>query len=80
MLGLLCYVARAPRDHHRTGGGRALAALGLVVMIAAADEGHQAFVPGRSARAYDVGLDALGGALGIAAGRALDALRPRRAR
>ena len=70
MLGLLCYVALAPRGpRRRAGAGRVLGAVALVVAIAAADEWHQRFVPGRSARAYDVGLDALGGAAGLLAGR-----------
>ena len=65
MLGLVCYVALAPRGpRRRAGAGRVLGAVALVVAIAAADEWHQRFVPGRSARAYDVGLDALGGAAG----------------
>ena len=69
MLGLRCSVALAPRDRRRAGAARVLAALALVVMIAAADERHQRLVPGPSAGAYDVGLDALGGAAGLLAGR-----------
>ena len=70
MLGLVCYVALAPRGpRRRAGAGRVLGAVALVVAIAAADEWHQRFVPGRSARAYDVGLDALGGAAGLLAAR-----------
>jgi len=70
MLGLLCYVALAPRDgRRRAGAGRVLAAFALVVAIAAADEWHQRFVRGRYARAYDVGLDALGGAAVLLAAR-----------
>lgn len=78
MLGLLCYVALAPRARHRAGAGHAVAALGLVVVIAAVDEGHQAFVPGRAARAYDVGLDTVGGAAGLLAARFGLGARPRR--
>ena len=52
-----------------------LAALALVVAIAAVDEWRQRFVPGRSARVHDVGLDALGGAAGLLAARL--AFRPR---
>jgi hypothetical protein len=41
------------------------AALGLTVLYALSDELHQAFVPGRNASLLDVGIDTLGGVLGI---------------
>ncbi|MGH7841426.1 MAG: VanZ family protein [Candidatus Binataceae bacterium] len=40
--------------------GRPYAALGLCVLQALLDEGHQVFVPGRTASLYDVALDSSG--------------------
>lgn len=40
--------------------GRPYAALGLCVAYALLDEGHQIFVPGRTASLYDVALDSSG--------------------
>jgi len=40
--------------------GRPYAALMLCVVYALLDEGHQAFVPGRTASLYDVALDSTG--------------------
>lgn len=40
--------------------------LGIVVLYAIADEVHQTFVPGRQGAVFDVGLDTLGGLLGLA--------------
>lgn len=40
--------------------GRPYAALGICVMYAFLDEGHQIFVPGRTASLYDVALDSSG--------------------
>lgn len=59
LTGLLLYAlsARALRP-----GVRAGAALGLCGVLAALDEFHQTFVPGRSGRLQDVGIDLLGGA------------------
>ena len=42
-------------------------ALGLGALLAAFDEAHQAFVPGRTAELRDVGIDLAGVALGAAA-------------
>lgn len=70
VLGLLGYAALAPRGA-RPGAGRLLGALALTVAIAAAGEWRQAFVPGRSARLCDVGLDAVGGTVGLVAALAL---------
>jgi len=39
--------------------------LGIVLMFALSDEFHQSFVPGRSARAFDVGIDMLGAMTGL---------------
>lgn len=41
-------------------------AFALAVLYAAGDEYHQSFVPGRGAALHDVGIDALGAALGLA--------------
>ena len=51
--------------------------LAVTAAVAGLDEWHQAFVPGRAARVSDVGLDTIGGMVGLVAGRALDALRGR---
>jgi len=40
--------------------GRPYTALGLCVLYAMLDEGHQIFVPGRTASLYDVALDSSG--------------------
>jgi VanZ family protein len=40
--------------------GRPYAALGLCVLQAMLDEGHQVFVPGRTASVYDIALDSSG--------------------
>jgi len=44
--------------------GRPYAALMLCVVYALLDEGHQAFVPGRTASLYDVALDSTGAMFG----------------
>ncbi|HXW84167.1 MAG TPA: VanZ family protein [Candidatus Binataceae bacterium] len=44
--------------------GRPYLALGLCVLYALSDEGHQIFVPGRTASLYDVALDSTGAAFG----------------
>lgn len=49
-----------------------LAPLVFAVFYAITDEIHQSFVPGRHARVYDVGFDALGGLLMIARIRSRD--------
>jgi VanZ family protein len=40
-------------------------ALGMCVLYAVTDEFHQSFVPGRSARVLDVGIDTFGSLLGL---------------
>jgi VanZ family protein len=40
-------------------------AWGLCILYAITDEYHQSFVPGRSPRGMDVGIDALGAVLGL---------------
>jgi hypothetical protein len=40
-------------------------AWGLCILYAITDEIHQSFVPGRSSRVLDVGIDALGALLGL---------------
>jgi VanZ family protein len=42
-----------------------------VLLYAASDEFHQSFVPGRSARSIDVGIDLLGAILGLWVGSLL---------
>ena len=49
-------------------GPRALAvAAGISILYAISDEYHQSFVPGRDADPFDVGVDAAGVALALAA-------------
>jgi VanZ family protein len=50
--------APAPRAH-------LAAAFGVAVLFALGDEFHQQFTPGRTARALDVAIDALGSGLGL---------------
>lgn len=61
--------ARSEAAARRAGRARLLLALVLTALVAGLDEWHQAFVPGRSARLYDVALDTLGGALALLARR-----------
>lgn len=51
----------------RIAGLRSLTAVALTVLLGGIDEGHQAFVPGRSPDLADLAVDALGAALGVAA-------------
>ena len=46
-------------SNHKT----VLAALGFVLLYAASDEFHQAFIPGRHSTAVDVGIDMIGAIL-----------------
>ena len=56
----------------------ALVALALTVAYAVTDELHQGFVSGRSASPVDVGIDALGASLAIAAAAWIVTRRRRR--
>ena len=42
-----------------------ITAWGMSVVYACSDEFHQSFIPGRSARLFDVGIDAAGAILGL---------------
>jgi VanZ family protein len=53
--------------------------LAVVATMGCVDEWHQGFVRSRSARVGDVWIDALGGAVGLVAARAIEALRERAA-
>src|SRR5574337_1069417 len=67
VLGLLFYrilVTNRQEGHPR----RALMAVGLTVAFAGLDEWRQTFIPGRSGRLLDVGIDAIGAGLGQAMG------------
>lgn len=55
---LYCLLVRGPM------AGRPYMALMLCAAYALCDEGHQLFVPGRSASLYDVALDTTGAAFG----------------
>lgn len=56
-----------------------LGAFGFAIAYGALDEFHQSFVPGRSATLADLGLDALGALLGLAAILAIARLAASRA-
>ncbi|MGL5056516.1 MAG: VanZ family protein [Fusobacteriaceae bacterium] len=53
----------------RRGKKEMLKTLCFVALYALSDEYHQSFVNGRGASPYDVGIDSLGGALGIVLGK-----------
>jgi VanZ family protein len=62
-------ISRALRDARGWRLEHALLAIALATVYAVGDEVHQRFVPGRTAAAGDVGIDALGavaGQVGIA--------------
>lgn len=63
VLGLLCYRTLAM---NRQGFSlrHSLMAVGLTVAFAGLDEWRQTFIPGRSGRLLDVGIDAIGAGLG----------------
>ena len=58
--------ARIPRNSMPNVGRAPLHAWALTTAYAATDELHQLFVPGRTGRIIDVGIDAAGALLGIA--------------
>lgn len=58
---LTALLLRALRDPLPNVRARTAAALGLCGVLAALDELHQRFVPGRSGQLKDVGIDLLGG-------------------
>jgi VanZ family protein len=62
ILGLL--IVRALRDDRGWRLEHALMAVALATIYAVSDELHQRFVPGRTAAAGDVGIDALGAVVG----------------
>lgn len=62
---MLEYAVLAWLWHRALGGHKVWAAWGLAVLYAATDEFHQAFTPGRHAQLADVGIDALGAAIGL---------------
>ncbi|RXZ83402.1 VanZ family protein [Paenibacillaceae bacterium] len=65
LLGMLAaYAVRKVSSH--SFWRRAVYALGLCVLFAISDELHQLYVPGRSARVFDVMIDSAGATVGIA--------------
>jgi VanZ family protein len=62
ILGVL--ISRALRDGRGWRLEHALMAASLAIVYAVSDEVHQRFVPGRTAAAGDVGIDALGAVVG----------------
>ncbi|MCC7032400.1 MAG: VanZ family protein [Acidobacteria bacterium] len=67
-LSLVSLRATAGGRWSGVGGGSVLLAWGIAVLYGVSDEWHQSFVPGRMADVRDVIADALGAALGLAAG------------
>lgn len=63
---LTALLLRALRDPLPPAGKRAAAAIGLCAALAALDEIHQYFVPGRSCQLRDVVIDLLGGLVCLA--------------
>lgn len=63
---LAVLIRRAVRLHGLGAGWAGVAALALTIVYALTDELHQRFVPGRHGALADVGVDALGAALGLA--------------
>ena len=63
VLGALLSHALASRG---AGWRHRLLAFVIAVAYAVSDEAHQAFVPGRMPSAWDVGIDAIGAASGVA--------------
>jgi VanZ family protein len=57
-------ISRALRDGRGWRLEHALMAASLAIVYAVSDEVHQRFVPGRTAAAGDVGIDALGAVVG----------------
>jgi VanZ family protein len=49
--------------------------LSFILLFAMSDEFHQSFVPGRSARLIDVGIDMLGAVVGLWIGRIIQSAR-----
>ena len=65
-------LALALRRGLRLRGWKGVAStMGCALLFALSDELHQSFVPGRSARLIDVGIDLLGAVLGLVIARAL---------
>ena len=64
-LGIACW--RGAGHHGLRGRRRAVAAWGLAVAYAVTDELHQLTVPSRVGSPVDVGIDAVGAALGLVA-------------
>ncbi len=54
-----------------TGAGGGLWVVSIIAIAAVLNEAEQAVVPGRAADVFDVGVDLLGGLLGVAAAGAL---------
>lgn len=77
LTALLVFALRGLTDKRRL---QAAAALGLCGGLAALDEFHQAFVPGRSALPRDVLIDLCGGAAFLLCWRLFRRLRARRAK
>jgi VanZ family protein len=65
MLGYAFLAAAYTRAIGRQRRGAMALAWSLAILYAASDEFHQSFVPGRSARILDIGIDGLGALLGL---------------
>ena len=75
VLSVLVFVEMRFRKASMLGVG--LTALAIAIIYGGTDELHQAFVPGRSSSAADVGYDALGALAGVLAAWAVMAWRPK---
>ncbi len=65
MLGYALLAVAYWRGIGKTRSKSILLAWLLVILYAATDEFHQRFTPGRNARVFDVGIDAVGGGIGL---------------
>ncbi len=61
----------------KKGRGAVILAVLMAVLYAATDEFHQSFTPGRNPSPVDVGIDAIGAAVGATASGWFQALRRR---
>jgi VanZ family protein len=72
---MIGYALLAAAYYHALNNGKGgtrlqfILAIGIAALYAASDEWHQKFTPGRNASLADVGIDVIGGLIGITAWR-----------